>query len=97
MPVTPERSVAQDVERLIVEQAQAFTQELWRVAQAAPDGQVLRLAELFVVEQGRELLRSALEKTLQAQAAALEKKGRPHGPVPVVSAATTKAGRVNNA
>ena len=97
MSTTTECLVDPSVEQLILEQAKAFTQELLRVANAAPDGQVLRLAELFVLDRGREFLRSAMEKTLQAQAATLEKKGRRHVPVHVVSGVTTKGGPANNA
>jgi hypothetical protein len=97
MPTTapnPDHSCA---ERLILEQAQAFAQELLRIANDAPDGQVLRLAELFVLDRGRELLRFALANALQAQAAAVEKKGRRAGPVPAGVGATTKGTRPSNA
>lgn len=101
MPTIPETAAATEtpdttVQRLLTEQAAAFAQELLRVANAAPDGQVLRLAELFVVEQGRLLLRNALQQVLQAQAHACEKKGPPHEPVHVVNDATTKAARRNS-
>ena len=79
------------VQRLILEQAEAFAQELLSLASDAPDGQVLRLTELFVLEKGREFLRFALQNALQAQANAVEKKGHRVGPVHAVSGVTTKA------
>jgi hypothetical protein len=97
MPTTapnPDHSCA---ERLILEQAQAFAQELLRIANDAPDGQVLRLAELFVLDRGRELLRFALANALQAQAGAVEKKGRRAAPVRAGVGATTKGGRPSSA
>lgn len=44
-------------EALILEQALAYARQLSRTATEAPDGQVLRLAEAFVLDRGRELLR----------------------------------------
>ena len=84
-------------QRLLLEQAQAFIAELHRVANAAPDGQVLRIAERFAVEQGREFLRSALAQVLQAQADAVEKKAPRPAPVPAASVATTRAVRPSSA
>lgn len=83
-------------EALILEQALAYARQLTRGAAAAPDGQVLRWAEAFALEQGRDLLRQSLEITLQAQAEAVEKKGRQAVPVPVASVAITKAKRRTN-
>lgn len=101
MPTIPEPTAVNDtpdatLQRLLAEQATAFTQELLRVANDAPDGQVLRLAELFVLEQGRTFLRNALQQVLQAQASACEKKGFRPVPVPVDSDATTKVERRSN-
>lgn len=90
-PTTPTAPTEVPLERLLAEQAAAFTQELLRVANDAPDGQVLRLAELFVLEQGRTFLRQALQQVLQAQAPACEKKGLRPEPVLVASDATIKA------
>jgi hypothetical protein len=78
-------------EALILEQALAYTRQLSRTATEAADGQVLRLAEACVLEQGRELLRQSLQIVLQAQAEAVEKKGRPPAPVAAECVATTKA------
>ena len=97
MPTTAPHPDHSGAERLILEQAQAFAQELLRVANDAPDGQVLRLTELFVRDRGRELLRFALTNALQAQAARVEKKGPRAGPVPAVDGATTRDVRPSNA
>ncbi len=83
-------------EALILEQALAYARQLTRIAAEAPDGQVLRLAETFVLDRGRDLLRQSLAIALQAQAEAVEKKGRPAVPVAAAIAATTKADRRSN-
>lgn len=82
-------------EALILEQAFAFARELTRVANGAPDGQVLALAERCVLSQGRDFLRQALTTVLQKQAEEVEKKGRLSAPAVVDSAGTTKANRRN--
>lgn len=66
-------------EALIVEQALAMYREMQRVANAAPDGQVLAQAEKVAVSQGRELTRRSLEAVLNDQAEEVEKKGRRAG------------------
>lgn len=68
-------------EALIVEQALAMYREMQRVANAAPDGQVLAQAEKVAVLQGRELARKSLEAVLNDQAEEVEKKGRRRGRV----------------
>jgi len=73
------------LEALLVEQALAMVRELGGVADAAPDGRVLAQAEIAAVRLGREFTRRALEATLQAQADAAEKKGRPAAIVPAVA------------
>ena len=83
-------------EALILEQALAYARQLQRTAVEAADGQVLRSAEAFVLEQGRDLLRRSLEITLQAQAAAVEKKGCRAAPVAAANVAPTKAERITN-
>lgn len=83
-------------EALILEQALAYARQLQRTAAEAADGQVLRSAEAFVLERGRDLLRRSLEITLQAQAVAVEKKGRRAAPVAAANAAPTKAERTTN-
>jgi hypothetical protein len=67
------------LEALVVEQALAMVREMKRVADAAPDGQVLDQAETVAVAQGRELTRKSLEAVLNEQAAEVEKKGRRAG------------------
>ena len=79
------------LEALLVEQALALARELGAIAEAAPDGHVLAEAEQAAVRLGREFTRRALEATLQAQAAAAEKKGRPAVPAPAAAAATPRA------
>src|SRR6266702_7187619 len=67
------------LEALVVEQALAMVREMKRVADAAPDGQVLDQAETVAVAQGRELTRKSLEAVLNDQAAEVEKKVRRAG------------------
>ena len=62
-------------EALIVEQALAMYREMRQAAAAAPDGQVLSMAETLAVARGRELSRRSLESVLQAEAREGEKKG----------------------
>lgn len=83
-------------EALILEQALAYARQLQRTAAEAADGQVLRSAEAFVLQRGRDLLRRSLEITLQAQATAVEKRGRRTAPVAAANAAPTKAERITN-
>lgn len=73
--------VSSPLQRVILERALLLAQELERTANAAPDGAVLRHTEQLIVDHGREFLRQSLQATLQAQAEAVEKKGR--RPVPV--------------
>lgn len=68
--------VTSPLEALVVEQALAMVREMKRVADAAPDGQVLAQAERSAVSQGRELTRKSLEAVLSDQAEEVEKKGR---------------------
>ena len=83
-------TVTDPTERLLVEQVLAFARELQATATNSPDGQVLRNAEGFCLNQGRELLRTALTTVVQAQADAVEKKGRRPGSVRAVPDATTR-------
>ena len=62
------------LEAVLVERALMMARELQAVADAAPDGQVLARAELAALRCGRELIRRALEASLQQQADAVEKK-----------------------
>lgn len=78
-------------EALVLEQALVFARQLTRVAEGAPDGQVLALAERCVLSQGRDFLRRSLAIVLQAQATEVEKKGRRFGLAPADSVGTTRA------
>lgn len=69
------------LEALLVEQALALAQQLQQTATEAPDGQVLAQVEAVAVPAGRELVRRAVEATLQAQAAGVEQKGPRRGGV----------------
>ena len=80
-------------EALILEQALADARQLSHTATEAPDGQILRLAEAFVRDRGRDWLRKSLEIALQAPADAVEKRGRRAAPA---IAATTRASRTTN-
>lgn len=82
-------------EALLLEQALVFARQLSRVAQGAPDGHVLALAEKCVLTQGRAFLQQALQTILQAQAQEVEKKGRPFDAVRADNDAITKASQRN--
>jgi hypothetical protein len=86
-PLTP----ADAVEALVAQKARALVRELKQTCQAAPPGQVLAQAEQAALDQGRALIRAALEAVVGQHAAAAEKKGRPAEPVPVTDTAPTKA------
>ena len=73
------------LQALIVEHALALAQQLEQTANHAADGRVLGAVEAFAVPAGRELVRQAVEATLQAQADGVEKKVTRH--------ATAAAGR----
>jgi hypothetical protein len=66
------------LQALIVEHALALAKQLEQTADAAADGRVLAAVETFAVPAGRELVRKAVEATLQAQADRVEKKRTPH-------------------
>lgn len=83
-------------EALILEQALADARQLSRTATQASDGQVLRLAEPFVRDRGRDWLRKSLQIALQAPADAVEKRGRRAAPAATAIAATTRASRTTN-
>lgn len=79
------------LEALVVEQALAMVREMKRVADAAPDGQVLSQAETIAVAQGRDLTRKSLEAVLNDQTEEVEKKGRRAGLAPVAERGNTAA------
>ena len=70
----PNRPTESAAEKLFLEQARAYFHDMRTVAQNAPDGQVINLAEEFAVKCGRELVRKSLEAVLQEQADEYEKK-----------------------
>ena len=79
------------VEAAAVEQAPAMARELKRLADAAPDGKVLAVAEEAAVDLGRRFVRDRLQDVLNAQAADLEKKGGAAGTAPAAAGAGTAA------
>jgi hypothetical protein len=80
-----------EIEAAAMEQARAMVRELRRLADATPDGHVLARVEGATVELGRRFVRDRLQDLLNAQAAALEKKGGAAGTAPAVAAAKTTA------
>ena len=88
-------TITDPTERLLVEQALAFARDLQATATNSLDGQVLRNAEGFCLKQGREFLRTALTTVVQAQAEAVEKKGRRPGSAPAARDGTTKAATIS--
>jgi hypothetical protein len=70
------------LQALLVEQALLLAKQLEATADAAPDGLVLARVEALAVPAARELARQAVQATLQAQAQAAEKKGRPPAAAP---------------
>ncbi len=79
------------LQALLVEQALLLARQLEQTADAAPDGHVLAQVEALAVPAARELARQAVQATLQAQAEAAEKKGRPAAPVRADGASGTRA------
>ena len=69
-----------ELEAAALEQALAMVRELKSLADAAPDGKVLAVAEEAAVDRGRRFTRDRLQDVLNAQAADLEKKGGAAGP-----------------
>jgi hypothetical protein len=78
------------LQALLLEQALLLAQQLQATADAAPDGQVLARVEALAVPAARELARQAVQATLQAQAQAAEKKGRPVAAAPAGAACGTR-------
>jgi hypothetical protein len=73
------------LEALLLEQALLWARQLQQTADEAPDGQVLARVEAAAVPAARELARPAVQLALQAQATALEKKGRPAAAAPTAT------------
>ena len=82
-----------ELEAILVEQALAMARELEAVADAAPDGRVLAIAEEAAVRSGRELTLAALEAALLRQAEAAEKKGPPADRAPAAGRGRSRARR----
>ena len=79
------------LQALLLEQALLLAQQLQQTADAAPDGQVLAKVEAAAVPAARELARQVVQVTLQAQAEAVEKRGRPAALAPAGGACGTRA------
>jgi len=86
-------AVTTPLEKLLVEKALAYAQELQRTANAAPDGEVLARCEALVLAQGREFLRESLQATLQQQANDVQQKGGRPAPVHAARRTGTRAPR----
>ena len=69
-----DNTTATVAEQLFIEQALAYYRDMKAVADNAPDGHVIHLAETFAVIQGRELVRKTLALVVQEQVADHEKK-----------------------
>jgi len=76
-------------ERLVAEQAVLNLRTLNRACDEAADGTVLAVAETLAMQQGRDLIRKTIQVSLNRQALAAEKKGRPAGPAPAAEPAPT--------
>lgn len=83
-----------ELEAAAIEQALAMARELKRLADGAPDGKVLAVAEKAAVDLGRRFTRDRLQDVLNAQAAGLEQKGGAAGAAPAAgrAAATARPG-----
>jgi hypothetical protein len=71
-----------DSERLALEQAIAYLNQLRQVALDAPAGTVLAACEKVALHDGRALLRSTLAAALEERIAAAEEKGGPRASAP---------------
>jgi len=79
-----------ELEAILLEQALAMARELEAASDAAPDGQVLAIAEATAVRSGRDLTRAALEAALRRQAEAAEKKGLAAAPAPAAGGSPSR-------
>jgi hypothetical protein len=66
-----------EAEMASLRQAADFLAELHHLAQTAPDGQALHLAEALALGAGRQLLRDALRSAAQGRVDRAEQKGGP--------------------
>ena len=83
-------TVRTELEAILVEQALAMARELEAISDAAPDGQVLAVAEAAAVRSGRDLTRAALEAALRRQAEAAERKGLAAAPAPAAGVGSSR-------
>jgi hypothetical protein len=86
LPIVPQS----DLQRLILEQALCFAQQLEQAAASAPSGLILDRCELATLAHGRQFLRDALASALQQQILQGEKKGAPPAPARADTPAATK-------
>ena len=67
-----------EAELASLRQAAHFLAELHHLAQTAPDGHVLHLAEGHALDAGRQFLRDALQSAAQHRVGLAEQKGGRH-------------------
>jgi hypothetical protein len=92
MPVIVTVECHSEAEAASLRQAAAFVAEMHQLALAAPDGQVLSLAEAHALGQGRGLLRDTLAAAAQARVDAAEKKGAPPAPARAPAGSASRGG-----
>ena len=80
-----------EFQRVVVEQALAYAQQLEQTAKSAPSGKTLDSCERIVLDQGRQFLRDSLAAALQQQIDEGQKKGLPPAPVLAARSAATRA------
>jgi hypothetical protein len=86
-PIVPQTAL----QRLVLEQALIFAQQLEAAAAQAPHGRILDRCETATLTHGRDFLRQALGAALQQQANDAEKKAPAAAPAPAAPADITKA------
>jgi hypothetical protein len=70
-PIVPQS----DFQRVVLEQALAYAQQLEQAANSAASGQTLDSCELVVLDRGRQFLRDSRAAALQQHIHQAEKKG----------------------
>jgi hypothetical protein len=75
----------------IVRQALALHEELHTLALAAPDGTVLDVCEVAIIEKGRDLNARILADAVARRIEAAEKRGRRSAPAPAAEPRRTAA------
>jgi hypothetical protein len=71
-----------DAQRMALEQAVAYVQQLHHAADTAAHGTVLAVCEQLALTDGRQLLRDSLAAALQDRADATDAKKKPPTPDP---------------